>query len=334
MQKLRYKKAITKEDLRIIENSYDIHIDTIMQLFKGADKDTFIYRISARRGKTFFLKIRTGNFAESSVQAPQFLSRNHVKHIIAPVETASGGLFLKTKNYTIMLYPFINGKSAMERPLTKSQWAEFGKALKTMHTAGFPESVKIPVEKFTTPWRAIVKKYLDEISGKKIKNKYDEQFLKIYIENSGLINKMITRSDKLLAEMGNAPREYCLCHGDIHAGNILITDENELYIVDWDTLIMAPKERDLMFIGGGVADKWNTEKEEDYFYSGYGEKESVNLKLVSYYRYDRIIEDLVVYYDQFFAENVQAANQKVIMERVAGFFGPGSVTDMAFRGDV
>ena len=25
-----------------------------------------------------------------------------------------------------------------------------------------------------------------------------------------------------------------------------------LYIVDWDELIMAPKERDLMYIGGGL----------------------------------------------------------------------------------
>ena len=30
-----------------------------------------------------------------------------------------------------------------------------------------------------------------------------------------------------------------------------------IYIVDWDEPIMAPKERDLMFIGGGVANVWN-----------------------------------------------------------------------------
>lgn len=32
-------------------------------------------------------------------------------------------------------------------------------------------------------------------------------------------------------------------------------------IVDWDEPIMAPKERDLMFIGGGVANVWNDPSE-------------------------------------------------------------------------
>jgi hypothetical protein len=34
---------------------------------------------------------------------------------------------------------------------------------------------------------------------------------------------------------------------------MLIEDENSFYIVDWDTLIMAPKERDLM-VPGDVMD--------------------------------------------------------------------------------
>jgi hypothetical protein len=42
-----------------------------------------------------------------------------------------------------------------------------------------------------------------------------------------------------------------LCHSDIHAGNILIDVNDDFYIVDWDNPILAPKEHDLMFIGGG-----------------------------------------------------------------------------------
>ncbi len=35
----------------------------------------------------------------------------------------------------------------------------------------------------------------------------------------------------------------------------MIDKEEALYIVDWDTLIFAPKERELMFIGAGI---WDT----------------------------------------------------------------------------
>lgn len=44
--------------------------------------------------------------------------------------------------------------------------------------------------------------------------------------------------------------EFVLCHSDVHAANILIEAGGALYIVDWDDPVFAPKERDLMFIGG------------------------------------------------------------------------------------
>jgi spectinomycin phosphotransferase len=139
-----------------------------------------------------------------------------------------------------------------------------------------------------------------------------------------------------------------LCHGDIHAGNILIADENSFYIVDWDTLILAPKERDLMFIGGGVANKWNTEEEEKYFYTGYTGTsreaedrrtagrgstgyENIDFTLLRYYRYERIIVDLVEYYEQFFVEDLNEDNQRAIIETVGSMFEPGNVMEMALR---
>ena len=81
------------------------------------------------------------------------------------------------------------------------------------------------------------------------------------------------------------------CHADIHAGNVFIDTHNKLYIVDWDTLIFAPKERDLMFIGGGI-EHWYKEEQSGLFYKGYGFVE-INLPALFYYRYERIIDDIV-----------------------------------------
>lgn len=59
----------------------------------------------------------------------------------------------------------------------------------------------------------------------------------------------------------------------------------------WDDPIMAPKERDLMFMGGGVCNVWNNPREEEIFYKGYGETE-VNRAILTYYRHERIVEDI------------------------------------------
>jgi spectinomycin phosphotransferase len=87
------------------------------------------------------------------------------------------------------------------------------------------------------------------------------------------------------------PLEPVLCHSDIHAGNLLLTSDGDLYIVDWDNPILALKERDLMFIGGGVAGIWNKAREEALFYQGYGSSD-INLIALTYYRYERIIQAL------------------------------------------
>ena len=53
-----------------------------------------------------------------------------------------------------------------------------------------------------------------------------------------------------------------------------------------------------------------------------GDKDSV--------KYRRIIEDIVEYYDQFFAEGIDGSNQKSIIKKVASAFDPGGVVEMAF----
>jgi len=64
---------------------------------------------------------------------------------------------------------------------------------------------------------------------------------------------------------------FILCHADIHAWNLLIDVNGRLYIVDWDTLIFAPKERDLMFVGAGLGGNGHSlQEEETLFYQGYG----------------------------------------------------------------
>ncbi len=91
-----------------------------------------------------------------------------------------------------------------------------------------------------------------------------------------------------------------MCHADIHGWNLLIDKEGALFVVDWDTVIFAPKERDLMFVGAGIGDSGRTPLEEEaLFYQGYGHT-NINQAGIAYYRYERVIEDIGVYCEQIF----------------------------------
>ncbi len=67
------------------------------------------------------------------------------------------------------------------------------------------------------------------------------------------------------------------CHADIHTANLLVDPQGGLHIVDWDQPILAPQERDLMFVVGGHS------PEEAAFFQGYGEV-AIDPLALAYYR--------------------------------------------------
>jgi len=82
-----------------------------------------------------------------------------------------------------------------------------------------------------------------------------------------------------------------VCHGDPHLGNVLIRDG--LHLIDWDDVIFAPREQDLMFMLGGMADVGPTTTDQmDAFLAGYG-PHTVDQEAVHYYRHVRAFEDVV-----------------------------------------
>ncbi len=113
---------------------------------------------------------------------------------------------------------------------------------------------------------------------------------------SSKILNLVERAEKLAITIRKQHLEYILCHADIHGWNLIINKEGALYIVDWDTLIFAPKERDLMFVGAGIWDSGRTASEEEsLFYQGYGQTK-INQDAICYYRFERIIQVILFNY--------------------------------------
>jgi spectinomycin phosphotransferase len=145
--------------------------------------------------------------------------------------------------------------------------------------------------------------------------------------------ELVRRAERLgQALQAHAP-EFILCHADIHAWNLLIDVSGALYMVDWDTLIFAPKERDLMFIGGGLGDSvYTPQEEESLFYQGYGETQ-INPFAMSYYRYERIIEDIAVYCEQIFLSSKGGQDRMRSLEDLKSNYLPNSTIEVARQSD-
>jgi len=150
---------------------------------------------------------------------------------------------------------------------------------------------------------------------------------------SNEILALVKRAERFAQMLQEQPAGFILCHGDIHAWNLLITDNDTFYMVDWDTLIFAPKERDLMFIGGGLGGNGHTPQEEEaLFYQGYGQTQ-IDPVALAYYRNERIIEDIAIFCEQLFLSDEGGEDRKQSLKYIKTIFLPKGMIDIACQSD-
>jgi spectinomycin phosphotransferase len=293
-----------------LQDEYGLHVAALTFLPLGADMGTAVYRVDTDDGTAYFLKLRKG-FIEITVTVPLFLKSQGIKEIIAPFETKSKQGWAGFGEYRLILYPFIEGKNGFEMELSDSHKRTLGAALKGIHSAQLPPELKrqIPQETFSPKWREQVKEFQRQVENSTFSDLNAAKLAKFIKSKRNEINHLIKRTEELASELQSQSLELVLCHTDIHGGNILITNDDQFYIVDWDAPLLAPKERDLMFIGGGIDDIWKSKRDESVFYEGYG-KTQIDFPMMAYYRYERVIEDLAAYAEQLLLTDEGGADRE------------------------
>jgi spectinomycin phosphotransferase len=207
--------------------------------------------------------------------------------------------------------------------------------LRQFHEFNIPLSIKnqIKQESYSSKWREGVRSIYAHIEANPIAGDATTLKLLAFMKKHRLIIQcLVDRAEQLEQKVQEQSSQFVLCHSDIHAGNVLIENDGTIYIVDWEQPIMAPKERDLMFIGGGVANVWNNPGEEELFYKGYGKTE-INMTLLAYYRYERIVEDIAIYSQKLLLTMDGGKDRQEMYKQFICLFKPRGVVDIAFKTD-
>ena len=318
-----------------LQAAYGLRVATIAFLPLGADLNTVVYRVVADDATPYFVKLRSGLFDETSVALPKFLRDQSIAEIIAPLATSTGQLWANLDTFKVIVYPFIEGRNGYEVDLSDRHWIEFGAALKRIHTTVVPPALssRIQRETYSPKWREIVKTALTRVETDIFDDPVATElaaFLKI---KRGEILDLVARADRCAQALQVQAPESVVCHADLHAGNILIDASGTFYLVDWDTLVLAPKERDLMYAGGGQFGAARTpQQEEALFYEGYGPA-AVNPNALAYYRYERIVEDLAVECEQIFLADGSGEDQAQALRWLMSNFEPNGTIEIAYRAD-
>lgn len=290
-----------------------------------------LYRVVDNAGTPYLLKLRGGPFSEVAVSIPAFLRAQGIRQVVAPIATIAGPLWVHGYGFDWTLYPYFEGQTGFEADLSQAQWIELGATMRAVHATKLPPTLfeRVPRENYSPRWRATVKAYHEAMPRASYDDPIAASLAAFWLAQYDEIARIVNRAEQLGEALQGRSPELVICHSDLHGRNVLAGAGGEVAIVDWDEPLLAAKERDLMFIGGGVGGIWNTEREVAWFYQGYGPS-AIDLVALCYYRYERIVVDLAEYSEQIFGARGSAAERQKGLGLI-NQFRPNNVVDMAHR---
>lgn len=324
-------------DQRIIDclyADYGIKVARLTFLPIGADMNASVYKAETPDHSSYFIKLKRGHHHDISATIIALLHHAGIQHIIPPIKTNYGQPLQHIDDFTLIISPFVEGQDGFSRDLTEDQWVTFGKVMKQIHEIDVPPSIQLMIrrEDYSPKWREAVRSLYAHIESEPSTDEISSKFIAFMKNHAAVIHRLVDRAEQLGKQIQGQSPAYVLCHSDIHGGNVLMDGNDIIYIVDWDDPIMAPKERDLMFIGGGVANIWNRPHEAKFFYKGYGKTE-INTVILAYYRHERIVEDIAEFGQQLLLTSVGDQNRIESYKHFIGQFEPQGVVEIAFKTD-
>ncbi|OGO36569.1 MAG: hypothetical protein A2W35_02160 [Chloroflexi bacterium RBG_16_57_11] len=313
-----------------VQVQYRLHPTQVTFLPLGYDVNTAVYRVDTCDGTSYFLKLRSGNFDQVSVILPRMLATQGVRSIIAPLVTKDNQLWGGLGEFKLILYPFIEGKDGYKMALSEQQWLDFGIALKGIHTAQVPPVLEqmLPHETYSPHWRAAVKRFQAQVENIHFTEPVAKKLAAFMRAKRDEIDIVVERAEALNQALQQQLPELVLCHGDIHPGNLLISPDGPIYIVDWDNPILAPRERDLALIGG--CPTWSSPDFQAIFYQGYGAVK-IDPVALAYYRYERIVQDMAEFCKQLLLSNEGGEDREQSFQYFVSSFLPGNGIELATK---
>lgn len=252
-------------------------------------------------------------------------------------DTISRMVGAKTNSATyFILFPFIRGQQVMDIGMSDEHWVEFGAVMKRLHTTKLTPDLASQIRRETFMAQRL--EWDKEIHAQVLSRDYSDPFqtelAAFWQENHATIATVLERSETLSKRMQAHAPEFVLCHADIHTANVLRTEDDKIFIVDWDETMLAPKERDLMFVMDSIFGDRMEGRAERLFFEGYGEPEIDRVSL-AYYRYNWCVEDMGGFADRIFTtDDVGEETKKGSIWWFKKLFERGNSMELAFNTDI
>ncbi len=225
----------------------------------------------------------------AALAAAADLRASGLSFVVASLPAADGEPLVRVAAaFGLAVYPFVAGRSF--------SWGEFSSPahldavldlLIALHTAPTGTRRRAMTDDCTIPHRDELEVAIDSGAPHEAgqAGPYTRPAASLLAANRAPIRRLLARYDDLAAQSRSRPARAVLTHGEPHPGNTMLTPVG-WRLIDWDTALVAPPERDL----------WSLDPGDGSLLARYGDATGVRLlaPLLELYRIRWDLADIAV----------------------------------------
>jgi len=335
------RPAVTDDQIvAAIEERFGLDVSALEFLALGHDAHAWTFRATTNGDDALFVKIRR-RIDPARLRLARFLEDAGFDAIVAPLATTDGATSVPIDALHLVVYPFVEGSLAAEVGLNDAQWIEYGRIVAALHGSRLsPELAEaLPKEAFIPAWTEAFRQVDARISAFTGDDPVRRELVTYWREHHDQIARIAARAEALgarlratLAATGGTQPGFVPCHGDIHTHNLLVQPGGRLRVIDWDEALLAPRERDLMFVMGSPIGLAPGERELARFEQGYGRLDVDPVRL-AFYHLDWASQDITGYAEQAMLDDISAESRAYAFRIFRGAFDPDGEAEVAERFD-
>lgn len=176
--------------------------------------------------------------------------------VVGPIRTSGGESVRRVgQRHTVALFPFVDGRAdewgdyetAADRAAIVAVLAELHRA--TPAVASVADSVGLDL-----PGRGLVDAALREVDETWSGGPFSEPARRALADHAADVAELLALADRLAADVEKRGGEWVVTHGEPHRANVMRIGGSRM-LVDWDTVALAPPERDLWMVMGDTGDE-------------------------------------------------------------------------------
>jgi hypothetical protein len=171
---------------------------------------------------------------------------------VTPVAAVDGDVLHRiSEAYAMAVYPFVDGQAReFGDAFSPADLAAILPLITAVHGASASVRGHARADDFLLAAAGVLRRALDGLAGRWDGGPYGEPARRLLARHASSLERLLSHRDRLASQASSRPDRMVLTHGEPHPGNFIQVGPQPM-LVDWDTALIAPPERDLWLLEPG-----------------------------------------------------------------------------------